>query len=104
MSVLVVGISHRTAPVSILERTALDDDGSHKIVARAVYDGLISSAATPKPINAPTAVKVGITRQCRRRAAIRRPKSTGTPGRPLYSSSESYWSTSLFHPEEHAPP
>ena len=35
MSVLVVGISHRTAPVSVLERTALDADGAHKIVREA---------------------------------------------------------------------
>ncbi|MBA2955613.1 glutamyl-tRNA reductase [Nocardioides sp. MAH-18] len=32
MSVLVVGISHKTAPVSILERVALDPDGVRKLV------------------------------------------------------------------------
>ena len=32
MSVLVVGISHRTAPVSVLERVALDPDGIAKMV------------------------------------------------------------------------
>jgi glutamyl-tRNA reductase len=32
VSVLVVGISHRTAPVSVLERTALDADGAQKMV------------------------------------------------------------------------
>jgi glutamyl-tRNA reductase len=33
MSVLVVGISHRSAPVSVLERVALDPDGVDKLVA-----------------------------------------------------------------------
>ena len=33
MSVLVVGISHKTAPVSLLERVALDPDGVRKLVA-----------------------------------------------------------------------
>lgn len=32
MSVLVVGISHKSAPVSLLERVALDDDGVHKLI------------------------------------------------------------------------
>jgi glutamyl-tRNA reductase len=35
MSVLVVGVSHKTAPVAVLERLALDDDGVEKLV-RAV--------------------------------------------------------------------
>jgi glutamyl-tRNA reductase len=35
MSVLVVGISHNSAPVSLLERVALDDDGVHKLVGDA---------------------------------------------------------------------
>lgn len=35
MSVLVVGISHNSAPVSLLERVALDDDGVQKLVADA---------------------------------------------------------------------
>ncbi len=33
MSELVVGLSHRTAPVDLLERTALDDDGARKLLA-----------------------------------------------------------------------
>jgi glutamyl-tRNA reductase len=37
MSVLVVGVSHRTAPVSILEQLTLDADGVHKLV-HAVAD------------------------------------------------------------------
>jgi glutamyl-tRNA reductase len=32
MSVLVVGISHKSAPVSLLERVALDADGVHKLI------------------------------------------------------------------------
>ena len=32
MSVLVVGISHRSAPVSLLERVALDGSGVHKLI------------------------------------------------------------------------
>ncbi len=32
MSVLVVGISHRTAPVALLERVALDGDGVNKLI------------------------------------------------------------------------
>ena len=32
MSVLVVGISHKSAPVSLLERVALDRDGVHKLI------------------------------------------------------------------------
>jgi glutamyl-tRNA reductase len=35
MSVLVVGISHNSAPVALLERVALDDDGVHKLIGEA---------------------------------------------------------------------
>lgn len=35
MSVLVVGISHNSAPVALLEQVALDDDGVQKLVADA---------------------------------------------------------------------
>lgn len=35
MSVLVVGISHNSAPMSLLERVALDEDGVQKLVADA---------------------------------------------------------------------
>ena len=35
VSVLVVGISHNSAPVSLLERVALDDDGVHKLISNA---------------------------------------------------------------------
>ena len=34
MSVLVVGISHNSAPVALLERVAPDDDGVHKLISR----------------------------------------------------------------------
>ena len=36
MSVLVVGISHRTAPVALLERVALDVDGVNKLLGAVV--------------------------------------------------------------------
>lgn len=36
MSVLVVGLSHRSAPVTLLERTALTDDAQTKLVADAL--------------------------------------------------------------------
>ncbi|WP_183099843.1 glutamyl-tRNA reductase [Nocardioides pelophilus] len=35
MSILVVGISHNSAPVALLERVALDDDGVQKLIADA---------------------------------------------------------------------
>ncbi|MDP3891677.1 glutamyl-tRNA reductase [Nocardioides sp.] len=35
MSVLVVGISHKSAPVALLERLALDGDGVHKLITDA---------------------------------------------------------------------
>ncbi|UMG93853.1 glutamyl-tRNA reductase [Nocardioides sp. TF02-7] len=35
MSVLVVGISHNSAPVALLERVALDEDGIQKLIADA---------------------------------------------------------------------
>ena len=35
MSVLVVGMSHSSAPVALLEQVALDADGAHKLVAAA---------------------------------------------------------------------
>lgn len=36
MSVLVVGVSHKSAPVTVLERLALDADAAHKLVADVV--------------------------------------------------------------------
>jgi glutamyl-tRNA reductase len=36
MSVLVVGVSHRTAPVSVLEQLALDPDGVQKLIRQVI--------------------------------------------------------------------
>jgi glutamyl-tRNA reductase len=44
MSVLVVGISHRSAPVALLERVALDDDGIQKLTADASSCDHVSEA------------------------------------------------------------
>ena len=41
--------------------------GSHRIVARALYAGLMMSVAYKSPSTAPTAPAIGIQRQCRRR-------------------------------------
>ena len=45
MSVLVVGISHKTAPLSVLERVALDAEGVHKLI-REVTDSEHVTEAT----------------------------------------------------------
>ena len=45
MSILIVGISHKTAPVSVLERVALDGDGVQKLI-REVSDGEHVTEAT----------------------------------------------------------
>jgi glutamyl-tRNA reductase len=44
MSVLVVGVSHRTAPVDVLERLALDGDGVHKLLADVAASEFVSEA------------------------------------------------------------
>ncbi|WGX96167.1 glutamyl-tRNA reductase [Nocardioides sp. L-11A] len=44
MSVLVVGISHNSAPVSLLERVALDHDGVQKLIADAASCEHVSEA------------------------------------------------------------
>ncbi|GAA4080359.1 glutamyl-tRNA reductase [Nocardioides kongjuensis] len=44
MSVLVVGISHNSAPVSLLERVALDRDGVHKLITDAASCEHVSEA------------------------------------------------------------
>ena len=44
MSVLVVGISHRSAPVALLERVAIDDDGVQKLMADASSCDHVSEA------------------------------------------------------------
>ena len=45
MSVLVVGISHKSAPVELLERLAMDPDGAVKLVADAVAGENVTEAA-----------------------------------------------------------
>ncbi|HEX6248635.1 MAG TPA: glutamyl-tRNA reductase [Nocardioidaceae bacterium] len=45
MSVLVVGVSHKTAPVSLLERLALDDDAVTKLVRDVVDSEHVLEAA-----------------------------------------------------------
>ena len=44
MSVLVVGISHKSAPVALLERLALDGDGVHKLIADVAAGEHVSEA------------------------------------------------------------
>ena len=44
MSVLVVGISHKSAPVSLLERLALDSDAALKLVADVVSGSHVTEA------------------------------------------------------------
>lgn len=44
MSVLVVGISHNSAPMSLLEKVALDGDGVHKLTADAAACEHVSEA------------------------------------------------------------
>jgi glutamyl-tRNA reductase len=45
MSVLVVGISHNSAPVSLLERVALDGDGVAKLIADALASATVAETA-----------------------------------------------------------
>lgn len=45
MSVLVVGISHKTAPVALLERLALDPDGARKLAIDAAAAEHVTEAA-----------------------------------------------------------
>ncbi|GAA1954610.1 glutamyl-tRNA reductase [Nocardioides panacihumi] len=44
MSILVVGISHNTAPVTLLERVALDAEGVHKLVTDVVGNEHVTEA------------------------------------------------------------
>jgi len=45
MSVLVVGISHRSAPIALLERLAIDRDGTTKLVEDVLANPHVSEAA-----------------------------------------------------------
>ncbi len=51
MSVLVVGISHNSAPVSLLERVALDSEGVHKLVADVVSCDHVTEATVISTCN-----------------------------------------------------
>ena len=51
MSVLVVGVSHRSAPVSVLERVALDADGIDKLVADVAECEHVSEVAVISTCN-----------------------------------------------------
>lgn len=51
MSVLVVGLSHRTAPIGLLERASLDTDAAVKLAHRAVDSASIAEAAVVSTCN-----------------------------------------------------
>lgn len=51
MSVLVVGISHNSAPVSLLERVALDEDGVQKLIADAAASEHVAEATVISTCN-----------------------------------------------------
>ncbi|WP_370290568.1 glutamyl-tRNA reductase [Nocardioides sp.] len=51
MSVLVVGISHNSAPVALLERVALDDDGVQRITTEAAACEHVSEATVISTCN-----------------------------------------------------
>ncbi len=51
MSVLVVGVSHRSAPVAVLERLALDGDGVHKLVTDVAGCAHVGEAAVVATCN-----------------------------------------------------
>ncbi|TYL54814.1 glutamyl-tRNA reductase [Nocardioides sp. BGMRC 2183] len=51
MSVLVVGISHNSAPVALLERVALDDSGVQKLIADAAGGDHVSEATVISTCN-----------------------------------------------------
>ena len=51
MSVLVVGISHNSAPVALLERVALDDDGVHKLISDAAGSEHVTEATVISTCN-----------------------------------------------------
>ncbi|WP_148613630.1 glutamyl-tRNA reductase [Nocardioides rubriscoriae] len=51
MSVLVVGISHNSAPVSVLERVALDSEGVHKLLTDAAACDHVNEVAVVSTCN-----------------------------------------------------
>ncbi len=61
MSVLVVGISHKTAPVHVLERVALDSDGVHKLIREISDSEFVTEVAVLSTCNR-TEVYAGVDR------------------------------------------
>ncbi len=51
MSVLVVGVSHKTAPVALLDQLALDGDGVHKLVADSAASEHVAEATVVATCN-----------------------------------------------------
>jgi glutamyl-tRNA reductase len=51
MSVLVVGMSHRSAPIDVLERAALDTDAAVKLAHRALESASVTEAAVISTCN-----------------------------------------------------
>jgi glutamyl-tRNA reductase len=51
MSVLVVGVSHRSAPVPVLERLALDAEGADKLAGQVLESAHVSEAAVVSTCN-----------------------------------------------------
>ena len=51
MSVLVIGISHNSAPVALLEQVALDDGGVHKLVSDAAASEHVTEATVISTCN-----------------------------------------------------
>ena len=51
MTLLVVGVSHRTAPVSLLDRVALTCEWADKALGIATPNGFDASANAPEPSN-----------------------------------------------------
>ena len=51
MSALLVGISHKSAPVTVLERVALDEDGVHKLLSALLDTAHVSEAVVLSTCN-----------------------------------------------------
>ena len=51
MSVLVVGVSHKTAPVHVLEQVAVDEDGARKLIADLLDTAHVSEAVVLSTCN-----------------------------------------------------
>ena len=79
MSVLVVGLSHRSAPVDVLERAAVPADEVRKLLDELLRGPHVSEAMLLTTCNR---IEVyAVVRRLPRRAGRRRPRcSAGTPG------------------------